>query len=338
MLKIKNKKVIKKGNKDPLKFNLVKDEKGSIFTGLYLVMIISVILVAILILNLSMGYTDINKNELNAETFNYILNDYKTNIPDLSYKVLENITNKVVKSGMPLTNSKETIKEEIGKIMMKKNKEYYKNSGIQIENNVVYVGDGKDPFHINIKTIINAFKGNRSYNDQITSEISIENLKDPLPAIKCSKYPSFSYNETNYNYGDSLSKFLESKNQNGSQYYINGSSPSIIKRCIYEPYTQHKEGISMENCLNNGYYHESRDGSCYFHRLEGVEQCLDYGMETFILPNPKLNQSGLKATSSPDHVIFGYSYPGESLLINSYSGTKTLIFLDNAHRKKYGFA
>ncbi|MDR3291442.1 MAG: hypothetical protein LBT10_04750 [Methanobrevibacter sp.] len=327
---------MKLNNKGLMKFNFIKDNKGNIFTGLYLVMIIFVILIAILILNLSIAYTELNNNQLNSKTFNYILNDYQTNIPILSYNVLENLSNNIVKNKIPLINSKESIKEELEKSLLRKNNQYYKNSGIQIESHVIYIGDGEDPFHINIKTIISAYKDNMSYNNQITSEISIENLKDPLPAIKCGKYPNFSYNDTNYNYGDSLSKYLESKNQSGAQYYTNGSSPLIIKKCIYEPYTQHGDGISMENCLENGYYHESRDGSCYFHRLEGVGQCLDYGMETFVIPNPKLNQSGLIATSSPDHVIFGYSYPGESLLLNSYSKSKSLIFLDDSHRKKYG--
>ncbi|MDR3223196.1 MAG: hypothetical protein LBT66_05635 [Methanobrevibacter sp.] len=327
---------LKLNNKNLMKFNLIKDNKGNIFMGLYLVMIIFVILIAILILNLSMAYTELNNNQLNSKTFNYILNDYQTNIPTLSYNVLENLSNNVVENKVPLINSKESIKEELEKSLLGKNNEYYKNSGIQIESHVIYIGDGEDPFHINIKTMISAYKNNMSYNNQITSEVSIENLKDPLPAIKCGKYPNFSYNDTNYNYGDSLSKYLESKNQSGAQYYTNGSSPLIIKKCIYEPYTQHGAGISMENCLKNGYYHESRDGSCYFHRLEGVGQCSDYGMETFVMPNPKLNQSGLIATSSPDHVIFGYSYPGESLLLNSYSKPESLIFLDDSHRQKYG--
>jgi hypothetical protein len=314
----------------------IKDKKGSIFTYLYLVIIISIVLMAILILNLSMVYYEIDQNELNSKTFNYVLYDYETNIPVLSYKVLENLSNRVVEAGLPLTDSRESIKKELEKSLLQKNKEYHKNSGIQIEGHVSYVGNGEDPFHININTLITAFKDNISYNKQITSEISIENLKDPLPAIKCGKYQSFSYNSTNYNYGNSLSEYLESKNQFGSQYYINGTSPLKIKKCIYEPYTQHGEGVSMESCLKNGYYHESRDGSCYLHRLEGVGLCSDYGMETFILPNPKLNQSGLMATSSPDHVIFGYSYPGESILLNNSHGSKSLIFLDNSHRQKYG--
>jgi hypothetical protein len=338
MLKISVNDLLKLDNRYLLKFKIINDNKGNVFIYLYLVMIISIVLIAILVLNLSVGYDEINNNKLSLKTFNYILSDYETNIPVLSYDILENLSNRAVKSGLGLINSKESIKEEVEKSLLKKNKEYYKNSGIQIESHVLYVRNGKDPFHVNINTMVTAFKENISYKKQMTSEISVENLKDPLPAVKCSKYPNFLYNATDYNYGNSLSKYLEGKNQTGSQCYINGTSPLIIKKCIYEPYTQHGEGVSMENCLKNGYYHESRDGSCYLHRLEGVGQCLDYGMETFILPDPKLNQSGLIATSSPDHVIFGYSYPGESILLNNYSKSKSLIFLDNAHRQKYGLS
>jgi hypothetical protein len=42
------------------------------------------------------------------------------------------------------------------------------------------VENGDDPFHININTFIKAFKDNLSYGNQITTKVSIENLKDPL--------------------------------------------------------------------------------------------------------------------------------------------------------------
>jgi hypothetical protein len=72
----------------------------------------------------------------------------------------------------------------------------------------------------------------------------------------------------------------------------------------------------MKNCLDNGYYHEIRDGACFLHRLEWLGLCPDYGMETFLLPNHKLNQTGLIATSAPDHVIFEESYPGNKYFIH----------------------
>jgi hypothetical protein len=315
---------------------IIKDKRGSIFTGMYLIMIVFVILITILILNLAISYNEINLNQLNSKTFNYIINDYQSNIPILSYSVLGNLSEQVIESRIPLINSKNSIKKNLEKKLLEKNKQYYDNFGIHIETHILNVENGNDPFHININTIVKAFKDNLSYNKQITSQTSIENLKDPLPATKCGKYPGFSYNQTNYNYGDSLNIFLKNKNQEGSQYYINGSSPSIIKKCVYEPYTQHGEGISMKNCLDNGYYHESRDGSCFLHRLEGVGLCLDYGMETFVLPNFKLNQTGLIATSSPDHVIFEQSYPGKSIQLKSNHKDNRIIFLDSSHRKKYG--
>lgn len=217
MLKDSVNDLLKPNNKCLTEFKIINDNKGNIFIYLYLIMIISLVLIAILVLNLLVGYDEINHNELNLKTFNYILNDHEENIPVLSYNILENLSNRVLKSGVPLIDSKESIKEELKKNLLKKNKEYYKNSGIQIESNILYVENGKDPFHINIGTIITAFKGDINYKKQITSEISVENLKNPLPAVKCSKYPNFSYNDTNYNYGDSLSKYLEVKNQAGSQ-------------------------------------------------------------------------------------------------------------------------
>jgi hypothetical protein len=76
---------------------LVKDEKGSIFIGTYLIMV--VILISILILDLSITYSEINLNQLNSKNFNYIINDYQTNILILSYGVLGNLSEQVMKIG-----------------------------------------------------------------------------------------------------------------------------------------------------------------------------------------------------------------------------------------------
>ncbi|MDR1721639.1 MAG: hypothetical protein LBR24_01150 [Methanobrevibacter sp.] len=316
---------------------LKKDENGNIFSGIYVTMIIAVILVGILILNLAVGYNEINTNELSGNSFNYIMKDYEDNIAPLTYVILENITNEIVETKIPLSDSKETIKDKVQEKLNEKNQEYLNNSQIKIETEVLYIEAGKDPFHININTLVTANKDNMSYNKVITSEVSIINLKDPIPALKCGNDPSFSYDENYYYYGNSLSNYLASRNQTNPQYYINASSSCRIKRCPYDPYIQHGNGVTMKNCLDNGYYHESADGSCFFHRFVGAGNCYDYGLEAFIRPNPLITQTGLQSTSASDHVIFGVdSYPGTSIILNTNNNVTEVIFLDSSHATKYG--
>ena len=81
----------------------------------------------------------------------------------------------------------------------------------------------------------------------------------------------------------------------------------IIKKCPYDPYIHHGNSLTLKNCIDNGYYHESVGGSCYLCRLEGKGKCPHYGFEVFIKPRENnINQS----ISSSDYVIFFEQYTG----------------------------
>ena len=116
--------------------------------------------------------------------------------------------------------------------------------------------------------------------------------------------------------------------------YSNACSGIIIKRCPYEDYTSHAHSnITMLDCLNNHYYHFSHDGLCVFCRLENKTTCSHNGLETFIVPSNKFNES----TSSICHVYFNRTSDGH------YNGSlyefnnNSFIYLDNAHGDKYGY-
>jgi hypothetical protein len=110
---------------------------------------------------------------------------------------------------------------------------------------------------------------------------------------------------------------------------------------------------TLKNCIDNGYFHESSDGSCFLCRLEGKGVCPHYGMETYVTPastNTINNSSNLstnftlnQAPSSIDHVIFNDTnlgtgtYHGNKLIYYLDTSNLLIIFLDNAHRQKYGF-
>jgi hypothetical protein len=97
----------------------------------------------------------------------------------------------------------------------------------------------------------------------------------------------------------------------------------------------------MKNCQENGFYHDSNDGSCYLCRLEGKGLCVHFGFEVFIRPAPlSCNNSSslnLEGPCSSDHVIFGgKTYPGKSVTYKIENGTNYFLLLDNGHASKYG--
>jgi hypothetical protein len=319
-------------------FENFKEDKGNIFGGISILMVFSTIIMVILLLNLYLSYGEINTYSLNSNSFNYLIEDYKKNIPVLGREVLEKASEEVINSSIPLDDASKEIKERLEEKLNSKNDEYYQRNKIHISSEIVSVKSSEDPFYIEISTILSCYKDDLSFNQTIKSEISIIDLKDPLGFVICGKDPSFSYDENKINYGLSLAKYLNESGINGSSYYINASSPLKIKKCIYDPYIQHGIGITLKNCIENGYYHESADGACYLHRLEGIGYCSNYGLETFILPNKNLNQTNLKSVSASDHVVFHDHYLGTSLIFYSYNDLNEVIFLDESHKLKYGIS
>ena len=88
---------------------------------------------------------------------------------------------------------------------------------------------------------------------------------------------------------------------------------------------------------DNGYFHDSNDGSCFLCRLEGKATCPDYGFETFIVPSNYSNSTLMFAPSSIEHVIFDdYVYPGKGIVYYFDGSNYCKLFLDNGHRQKYG--
>ena len=317
--------------------DLKKDRNGNIFAIASILFIIPIILMAIMISTLSIDASNINQKSITSNSFNYEIEDYKRNIPVLGYYILDNLSTEIVNSKIAIDDSREEIKNRLQRKLDDKSIQYYKNNNIQIKSNVLYVNNNEDPFYITIKTNIQANLDDLAYEGVIESNISIINLKDPLPPIFCGNDSTFAYyGISKYDYGNSLFNYLHIKSQSNPEAYINATSPAIIKKCHYDPYTQHGDGITMKNCIDNGYYHESADGSCYFCRLEGKGGCYHYGLETFIITNKTVDNATIRSTSASDHVIFDYSYPGNSIIIYSYNGLNDIIILDDGHKSKYG--
>ena len=126
-----------------------------------------------------------------------------------------------------------------------------------------------------------------------------------------------------------MAQYLRLHNVDSYESYILATSPLFIKKCPYDPYIHHGDGNTLKECLKQGYFHESADGSCYLCRLDGKGVCPHYGMEVFIQTHTPLTN---ESVSCSDHVVFHDRYTGEKL--NKYDINS--LILDSSHAKKYG--
>lgn len=310
-------------------------EEGSVFTGLSTLFIFSFILITILLLNFTISLNNTNTDSEISNNFNYMIEDYNRNIPILTKEVIGNLSNEVIRNHVPCYNSANMIKDRLQNSLDDENGKYLKNNNIIIKSEVLGVYNGEDPYHINVKTLVTGKKGNMEYNNVVESVVSIEGEKDPLPFLICKDHPSLVENGSKINYNDGLSYYLRANNLLNPETYDNASSSLIIKKCPYDPYEHHGDGLCMKNCVDNGYFHESADGSCYLCRLEGKGGCPHYGLETFISPAKVINVTG-ESISGSDHVIFNDHYPGEAIQIYYENGFYEILILDSSHRAKYG--
>lgn len=332
------------------------DNKGYVMGGLaFLLMIPSILMLLVLIDIINMDST--SNVVLESDTAFQLSRDIERNIPVLAKETLKETDDEVVKTGKPLYDSRKIIKNRLQTKMDVFNSRYRKNTAINMICNIKSVDSDSNPFYIQINSSVSVFRGNISYNRNITQKLAIvgsdiktvavndENflLKDPLPFIKCKGYGEMNIKEGRIIYGSSLSRYLKSKQTSNAEAYENATSPLYIKMCSYEPYKSHGQSngyFNLKNCIDNGYYHKSGDGACFLCRLEGKSNCPHLGLETFILPGEKSDTTLSKAPSSVDHVIFddqGETYLGDALEYYS-KGHGFRIFLDMGHCSKYGIS
>ncbi len=331
------------------------ENKGYVMGGLaFLLIIPSILLLMVLVdmVNLDETVNTIIKSD---NSF-YISGDVERNIPIITRQVLKETVDKSITTGHPLPNSRLVIRNAIEHKMNELTANYQNNSGVHIKCIINSVDSSSDPFEIEVNSTIMVMKDNITYNHKVNQNISLlganpqnrssigsnssSEIPDPLPFIKCKKFGGMSIKEGRIGYGSSLKKYL--RGVNGSEVYENASSPYFIKKCPYDPYIAHGNStkfITLQNCIENCYYHESNDGACLLCRLEGRSTCNHYGFETFIIPSP--NQRVQRAPCSIDHVIFNNDnsndpYPGELFQYYSNGTISYELFLDSGHRAKYG--
>ena len=229
----------KKYSNDSTRKELLNDEKGNFSIILTSLILIGFLLLSIIILNVAINQERENGEIVSSNNFQYIVNDYIRNLPLIEHEALEDLSEEIIKDKRPSLDSKSDLKEIVDGKLSAKNKEYYENYGIQINSSLIAIENTSNPFSYKFKTHILSVKGDYSFEKIVSSDVDCIDLKDPVPILYLKDYHGLSYNESFYNYGNSLSEFLRSKGVENYSFYIDANSPLIIRKCPYDPYKHH---------------------------------------------------------------------------------------------------
>ena len=270
-----------------------------------------------------------NINSMSSDNFKYIIKDYNKNLEQLGRDSIAEETEKLYHAHI-IHNSRDDIKKILNNKLKDINKEYKEKYGIDIRSEVISVESTDSPWKVLFKVRVKADKDNEEFDGLLESNSSIEGLKDPLPYAKLPKlYSNINYRGNTIYYFQSLAQYLRAHNGKEYNSYILATAPLTIKKCPYDPYIHHGDGNTLSECLKQGYFHESADGSCYLCRLDGKGVCPHYGMEVFIRTH---TTSTNESVSCPDHVVFNDRYTGTKL--NKIDPNS--LILDDSHARKYG--
>lgn len=304
------------------------DSNGNLILGTTVILITILLLMAIIVFT-AINYIDTeNIASMENDNFKYIVDDYSNNLEVLGRDSIADACDKVYHT-YKLFNSEDQIKKNLEKKLNKKNEEFNEKYDAEIASEVLSVTPTDSPWKVLFKVKLNIKKNSDRYSGIVERNVSVEGLRDPLPPAKLSVASGIFVEGNKINYKNALTRYLKLRNLDSPFSYAFATSPLTIKKCPYDPYVHHGDPGVLEDCLKQGYFHESRDGSCYLCRLEGKGSCPHYGFEVFIQTHTPLTNDSV---SCSDHVVFHDHYPGQKinkLSINS-------LILDSSHRKKYG--
>ena len=304
------------------------DSKGNLILGTTVILITILLLIAIFVFT-SINYMEnenIDSNE--NDNFKYIVDDYSNNLEVLGRDSIADACDKVYHS-FKLFDSEDQIKKNLNNKLEEKNKELSEKYDADVESEAVSVSPTDSPWKVLFKVKLNIKKNNDKFHKIIEKNVSVEGLRDPLPPAKLTVASGIFIQGDKINYKNALTRYLKLRNLDSPFSYAFATTPLTIKKCPYDPYIHHGDPGVLKDCLKQGYFHESRDGSCYLCRLEGEGKCPHYGFEVFIQTHTPLTNDSI---SCSDHVVFHDHYTGQKmdkLDINS-------LILDSSHQKKYG--
>ncbi|WP_407454930.1 hypothetical protein [Methanobrevibacter sp.] len=304
------------------------DSKGNMIVGTTAILIVALLFICIFVVS-SINMIENKNTDFKAnDNFKYIIDDYSANLEVHGRSAIDKATSKVY-NGLPILNSRNQIKNNLNDILDEKNEEYNKKYGVKITSQTLSVENTESPWKILFKVRLNVEKDGENFSKIIEKNTSIEGLRDPLPIAKLTVLSGILTYDNQIHYKTALSAYMVLHNLKSPESYIEATAPLIIRKCPYDPYIHHGDERVLDDCLKNGYFHESADGSCYLCRLEGKGKCPHYGFEVFIQTHTPLKNESL---SCSDHVVFADHYNGEKI----DSDDMNSLILDSSHRKKYG--
>ena len=239
------------------------DEDGNFSIIMSSLLLIGFLLLSIIVLNIAIEEKNESHEIISSNNYQYVMNDYIRNLPILERESLEELSEEVMNNQRPCLDSKSNLKEIVDGKLSDYNQQYYDNYNIQINSSLIAIENTSNPFSYKFKTYVRSVKGDYSFENIASSDVDCIGLRDPVPLLYCKSYHGLSLNDTDYNYGDSLSEFLKSNDVENYSFYVNASSPLIIRKCPYDPYVHHGDPGVLDDCMKKGYFHESADGSCY---------------------------------------------------------------------------
>ena len=304
------------------------DSKGNIIAGTTAILIITLLLICIFVVTSINYIQNENMDSQSNDNFKYIVDDYTQNLEISEREAIDGATQKVF-NGLPVINSENQIKKNLNKLLDERNEEYEKRYNVKIDSETLSVENTDSPWKLLFKVKLNIEKDDEKFSKIVEKNASVEGLRDPLPIAKLTVLSGILTYDNQIHYKTALSAYMVLHNFDSPESYIEATAPLYIKKCPYDPYIHHGDYGVMDDCLKNGYFHESADGSCYLCRLEGKGKCPHYGFEVFIQTHTPLKNESL---SCSDHVVFADHYNGEKIDPDDWNS----LILDPSHRKKYG--
>ena len=304
------------------------NNNGNIIIGTTAILIVILLMMSIFTLTAISYMKNNNLEEIENDNFKYIIEDYTQNLEVLERESVNDITQKAF-NGLPVLNSRGEIEKALEKRLDSVNKDYEDKYAIKLTSDVLSVSETDSPWKVLFKVHLKGSKGSEKFSKVILKNTSVEGLRDPLPIAKLTVLSGILTYDDTYHYKTALSAYMLLHNFDSPESYLEATAPLIIKKCPYDPYIHHGDPGVLKDCLKQGYFHESADGSCYLCRLEGKGKCPHYGYEVFIQTHTPLNNESL---SCSDHVVFADHYNGQKMDENDWDS----LILDSSHRKKYG--
>lgn len=194
---------------------------------------------------LDMNHAGIGGNSLVLES-GRVLNtakDLEANIPVAGKEVLKDEAENVVKTGIPLSNSRRAVKIDLQTKMNLISLDYRKSTGLDVECNITSVDNSMDPFAVEINSSVSVGKDNVVHNENLTQDVSLTDpqypIPNPLPFVKCKNYGGAQVAGNRIAFGPSLAEYLKARGVENASAYENATTSLIIKRCPYDPYIMH---------------------------------------------------------------------------------------------------